>query len=173
MLIALSIALITAANIMFFSRRLLRYLYHFQEQDYNRKYFTGWMLENGIYDKKGTMIATIAAIAIEFNEKNSLTCIAICTIASIWLISLGFWEKDPRKIGSSKLEENEQSAAIYNRSLALHSIAFTITIGIIHQFNPEDDMALYWLAVIVSIQSSPVWLFIAKKMSKNKFKSDI
>jgi hypothetical protein len=169
MLIALSIALLTAANIMFFSRRLLRYLYHFQEQEYNRKYFTGWMIENGIYDKKGTMIATIAAIAIEFNEKYSLTCIVICLIGSFWLISLGFWEKDPRKVGSSRLEENEQSAAIYNRSLALHSIAFTIAIALIHRFNPEQDMALYWLAIIVSIQSSPIWLFIAKKISKHKF----
>ena len=65
MLTALSLSLISAAAIIFFSRRLLRYLRNFQEGGYSRMQFTNWVIANGIYDKKGSLIATIAALSLE------------------------------------------------------------------------------------------------------------
>ena len=47
MLIALSVAIISIGAILFFGRRLLRYLRHFQEFDYSKSQFKDWILENG------------------------------------------------------------------------------------------------------------------------------
>ncbi len=166
MLIPLSLAIISAANIMFFSRRLLRYLYHFQEGGYSRRSFTNWMMDNGIYDRKGTVIAAIAAALLEFSKPTELISFGICTVASVWLISLGFWEQDPRKVGHTKLEETARAAGIYNLSLALYSIGFTIAIYVIHMYSSDDDLALYWIAVIVAIQSAPIWPIIARSICR-------
>jgi UDP-N-acetylmuramoyl-tripeptide--D-alanyl-D-alanine ligase len=158
----LSLSFISAASIIFFSRRLLRYLYYFQEGGYSRRYFKNWMIENGIYDRKGTLIATIAATALELIGENESLSLVVSTIGAICLIGLGFWEDDPRKVGTSKLQVTDRSTAMYNLSLALYSIIFMLLICCIYKFTHDDDLALYWLAVIVAIQSSPIWLIIAK-----------
>jgi UDP-N-acetylmuramoyl-tripeptide--D-alanyl-D-alanine ligase len=161
----LSLSFISAASIIFFSRRLLRYLYHFQEGGYSRRYFKDWMIENGIYDKKGTLIATIAAISVELIGENQSLSLVITTLGAACLIGLGFWEDDPREVGTIKLRPTDRATAIYNLALALYSIFFTLLIcGIYYIFSHHDDLALYWLAVIVAIQSSPFWLIIARSI---------
>jgi UDP-N-acetylmuramoyl-tripeptide--D-alanyl-D-alanine ligase len=165
MLIILSLSFIAAASIIFFSRRLLRYLYHFQEGGYSRRYLKNWIVENGVYDKKGTFIAAIAAILIEFiGEHNQLLSFVISAIGAGSLIWLGFWEDDPRKVGTPKLQSSDRAIGIHNLALALYSIACTLSMWGIHVFTDHEDLAPYWLTVIVGIQSSPIWLVIARTM---------
>jgi UDP-N-acetylmuramoyl-tripeptide--D-alanyl-D-alanine ligase len=166
MLTALSLSIISAASIMFFSRRLLRYLYHFQEGGYSRRSFTKWMIDNGIYDRKGTVIAAITAAILEFLKPSPLIESAICAIAGIGLVSLGFWEADPRKEGDTRLQETVRSAGIYNLALGLYSIGFTIAVYAIHRYSKDDDLALYWIAVIVAIQSAPIWPLVARSIRR-------
>jgi UDP-N-acetylmuramoyl-tripeptide--D-alanyl-D-alanine ligase len=161
MLIPLSISIISAASILFFSRRLLRYLYHFQAGGYSRNRFKNWLVENSIYDKKGTLIATIAAISIELIGENEVIALAICIVGAVALILLGFWEQDPRKVGRKRLQMTDRATFIYNISIALYSIVFAILVCCIYALN-HDDLAPYWLAVIMAIQSSPLWLTIAR-----------
>lgn len=162
MLTIFSLSFIAAASIVFFSRRLLRYLYHFQEGGYSRRYLKDWIVENGVYDKKGTLIAAIAAISIEFTGETQLLSLAISTFCAGCLIWLGFWEEDPRKVGKIKLEPTERAIDIYNLTLTLYSIVFTLSMCGIYMFTEHEDLAPYWLTVIVGIQSSPIWLVIAR-----------
>ena len=131
-------------------------------QPYSRRYFKNWIVENGVYDKKGTLIAAIAATVLELIGDHELIGLVISTIAAICLIWLGFWEDDPRKVGTPKLQATDRATAIYNLALALYSISFTILICCLYRFTHDDDLALYWMAVILAIQSSPIWLVIAK-----------
>ncbi len=168
MSIIFSLSFITAASIIFFSRRLLRYLYHFQEGGYSRRYLKNWILENGVYDKKGTFIAAIAAILIELiGEHNQSVSLVISAISAVSLIWLGFWESDPRKVGTSKLKSTDRAIDIYNLTLTLYSIVFTLSICGIYMFTEHEDLAPYWLAVIVGIQSSPIWLVIARTICRS------
>jgi UDP-N-acetylmuramoyl-tripeptide--D-alanyl-D-alanine ligase len=168
MSVIFSLSFITAASIIFFSQRLLRYLYHFQEGGYSRRYLKNWILENGIYDKKGTCIAAIAAILIELiAAHNQSVSFVISVIGAGSLIWLGFWENDPRKVGTPKLKSSNRAIDIYNLALALYSIAFMFSICGIYTFTDHDDLAPYWLTVIVGIQSSPIWLVIAKTICRS------
>ena len=165
MLTALSLSSICIASIVFFSRRLLCYLRHFQEGKYSRKYFKDWVIENGVYDKKGTLIAAAAAFCLEFlGDKHEYMSVAISLIAAGLLISLGYWEIDPRITGIPTLKTTNRATTIYNLALALYSVAFTLSIWTIYMFSNDDDLALHWLAVIVAIQSSPIWLIIARTL---------
>ena len=162
MLTIFSLSFIAAASIIFFSRRLLRYLYHFQKGGYSRRYLKDWIVENGVYDKKGTLIAAISAISIEFTGETQLLSLAISTFCAGCLIWLGFWEEDPRKVGKIKLEPTDRAIDIYNLTLTLYSIVFTLSMCGIYMFTEHEDLAPYWLTVIVGIQSSPIWLVIAR-----------
>jgi hypothetical protein len=169
MLIALSISIICAAAIIFFSRRLFRYLCHFQEVKYNRAQFSNWLVANGIYDKKGSAIATIAALGIELTKEKiliSLTISIVAAIATIWLV---YWEEDPRKSECLQLEATAQAIALYDLSLSLYSICLIVVMVATYLLGAGDDIACYWLVVIFAIQSSPVWLFIASNLLR-KFK---
>jgi UDP-N-acetylmuramoyl-tripeptide--D-alanyl-D-alanine ligase len=169
MLTALSISLVSASAIIFFSRRLLRYLRHFQEGEYSRRQFANWVIANGIYDKKGSLIATIAALALELTEESGLIFIAlvICTISSCALVWLALWENDPRevRVGGFRLQPTPRATAVYNLALSLYSIVLTFTIVSTYKLGAGDDIACYWLVVIVAIQSSPIWLVLASTLT--------
>jgi hypothetical protein len=166
MLIALSLSIISAGAIVFFSRRLLCYLRHFQQVDYCKKNFKDWLLENGIYDKKGSLIAAIAALAIELTKEEILLSVLISMIASVGLVWLSISENDPRKTGSFKLQATQQSTEIYNIALGVYSILFTISVLTVYRLGADDDIACYWLVVIIAIQSSPIWLVLSNSIHK-------
>jgi hypothetical protein len=158
---ALSLSIISAAAIIFFSRRLLCYLRHFQEVGYSTRLFKDWMLANGIYDKKGSLVATIAALVIEITKESSTNSLIISTIAAVALIGLSLWEPDPCKVGYPILQPTKKAKNIYNLALSLYSIAFILCFVFVYNISADDDIAAYWLVVIVAIQSSPLWMITA------------
>jgi UDP-N-acetylmuramoyl-tripeptide--D-alanyl-D-alanine ligase len=166
MLTALSISVISVAAIVFFSRRLLCYLRHFQEVGYSARLFKDWMLANGIYDKKGSLVATLAALIIEITKESRFNSLIICIVAAIALFGLSWWEPDPRKVGYPILQPTKKATVIYNLALSLYSIAFVLSVIIVHQVSIDDDIAAYWLLVIVAIQSSPLWMIIANAINR-------
>jgi hypothetical protein len=162
MLVILDISLIAAATIVFFSHRILCYLRHFQEGNYCRREFKNWLLVNGIYDKKGSLIATIAAILCELTEeRNVMLSLGICAMGAVALIYLTLWENDPLDVGPFKLQPTRQARAIHKLAVCLYSISFSLAIVALYKLGAGDDIACYWLLVIVAIQSSPFWLFLA------------
>ncbi|WP_310422560.1 hypothetical protein [Chamaesiphon sp. VAR_48_metabat_135_sub] len=166
MITALSLSITSAAAIMFFSRRLLCYMRHFQEGGYSRRQFKDWVIANSVYDKKGSLIATIAALLLELTEHSNVRGIqlAICTISAIALVWLGFWENDPREVGPFKLKPTKRATTTYNLAVGLYSIALVIVTISVYKLGARDDIACYWLVVIAAIQSSPIWLVIASTL---------
>lgn len=165
MLTALSLSAISAAAIMFYSRRLLCYLRHFQDNKYSPKLFKEWLIANGVYDRKGSFIATIAALILEITKAHDLPALLICTISSVALIWMGLKEVDPRKAGYPILQPTQQARSIYHLGLNLFSVFFIGCITIVYFISADDDMAAYWLVAIVAIQSSPIWLLLANALT--------
>jgi hypothetical protein len=141
MLIALAIVIIAIGTISFFSHRLLCYLSHFQELDYSGKNFRDWIVENGIYDKKGSVISAIAALAIELTREKIVISLIISTLATAGLVWLRLLEDNPMKTGSLKI--TKQAAGIHNIALGLYSIAVTTSFIITYLLGADDDIACY------------------------------
>jgi UDP-N-acetylmuramoyl-tripeptide--D-alanyl-D-alanine ligase len=158
---ALSLFAISTAAIIFFSHRLLCYLRHFQERNYSPKLFKNWLLTNRIYDKKGSLIATLAAIAIEITSKNQIGSLVICTLAMAAFIWLSVWEGDPRKVGYPVLLPTQRVVVTYGLAVSLYAISLVLSIATIDRIIANFSMSAYWLLVIIAIQSSPLWMFLA------------
>jgi hypothetical protein len=153
-----------AAAIMFFSRRLLRYLWIFQKDGYRRRQFSKGLMDNNIYDRKGSLVATIAALAIELTREQLVVSSIISILAAIALVYLGFWENDPRLSESVKLVETDRSQKIYNLSLSCYSICLIVANISAYALGADDDISCYWLIAIIAIQSSPIWLLLASSL---------
>ncbi len=151
---------------MFFSRRLLCYLRHFQDVGYSTRLFKDWMLTNGIYDKKGSLIATIAALVIEITKESRTNSLIICIIAGIALVGLSLWEPDPTKVGYPILQPTTQAKKIYNLALTLYSVALISGFILVRIITVQYHISAYWILVIVGIQSSPLWMILAKILTR-------
>jgi hypothetical protein len=163
---ALALSIIAATAIMFFSRRLLRYLLHYQEVDYSTRLFKDWVVANGIYDKKGSLIATIAALVIEITQESRTNSLIICIIAGTALVWLSLWEPDPTKGGDPILQPTTKAKKIYNLALSLYSVALIIGFILVRIITVNYHISAYWLLVIVAIQSSPLWMVLAKILTR-------
>ncbi len=94
---------------------------HFQEGGYSRRQFKDWVIANGIYDKKGSSIATMTDLILELTERGKMTSLVISTLGAIALIWLSIWEPDPRKAEEFPLQPTRRATRIYNLALALYS----------------------------------------------------
>jgi UDP-N-acetylmuramoyl-tripeptide--D-alanyl-D-alanine ligase len=162
MLTIICLTVISAATILFFTRRGLRYLRYFQQEEYNGTRFKDWFLEKRTFDTKGTAIALLAALLSRFVTVGDMViCLAICLGAAATLVFFGFQEEDPRKVGKIKLKMTDRATAIYNLALALDAIATLLIISGTYTLGAGDSIYIYWLVAIVLIQSAPIWIVIA------------
>ena len=162
----LSVAVTAVGAILFFSRRLLCYLRHFQQVDYRKEQFKDWIFENGIYDKKGSLISAIAALTIELTREDIVISLVISTLATTVLLWISLTEDNPMETGSFKLQITAQAHGTYKIALGLYSILVAISFWITYALGGDDDLACYWLVVIISIQSSPIWLVLSNNLWK-------
>jgi UDP-N-acetylmuramoyl-tripeptide--D-alanyl-D-alanine ligase len=162
MLTIICLTVISAATMIFFTRRGLRYLRYFQQEEYNSTRFKEWFLETGTFDKKGSQIALIAAVTTRFSTAGDMqTCLVICLLSAAALVLIGFWEEDPRIVGKIKLNMTDRATAIYNLALGLYSLAVILAICGAYALGAGDSIYWYWLVAIILIQSSPIWIVIA------------
>jgi UDP-N-acetylmuramoyl-tripeptide--D-alanyl-D-alanine ligase len=162
MLTTICLTIISAATILFFTRRGLRYLRYFQQEEYNGTRFKDWLLEKRTFDTKGTLVALIAAVTSKFGTGGRMEdCLVICVMAAATLVFLGFKEEDPRQVGKIKLKMTDRATAIYNLALGLYAIATVLTISATYFWGAGDSIYIYWIVALVLIQSSPIWLAIA------------
>ena len=166
MLLALCLSIISTSAIVFSSHRLLCYLRHFQEVGYDEGRFGTWLRENSIYDRKGSSIATIAALIIELAHGKVETTLIVSTVAGIGLVWLALTEDDPRQHGVHLLQATKKSTAIYSMVLSWYSIMMVVAVMICYALGVHDDVVVYWLIIIISIQSSPIWLLLSARLYK-------
>jgi UDP-N-acetylmuramoyl-tripeptide--D-alanyl-D-alanine ligase len=172
MLTTICLALISAATILFFTRRGLRYLRYFQQEEYNGTRFKDWFLEKRTFDTKGTLIALLGAALSRFaTDGDMVICLVICLLASAALVFIGFREEDPRKVGKIKLNMTDRATAIYNLALGLNAIATILIITAAYFLGAGESIAIYWLVAVGLIQTSPIWIVIANAILwPNEFK---
>lgn len=162
MLTLICLTVISAAVILFFTRRGLRYLRYFQQEEYNGVRFKDWLLEKRTFDKKGTVIALLAAGLSRFASGGDMVlCLIVCLVAGTGLVFVGFSEEDPRKVGKIKLNMTDRATAIYNLALGLYFTAVVLKISGTYAFGAGDNIYWYWLVAAVLIQSSPLWIVLA------------
>jgi UDP-N-acetylmuramoyl-tripeptide--D-alanyl-D-alanine ligase len=162
MLTLLCLTIVSTATILFFTRRSLRYLRYFQQEEYNGTRFKDWFLEKRTFDTKGTLIALAAAALSRFATGGDMViCLAICLGAAAVLVSIGFKEEDPRKVGKIKLNMTDRATAIYNLALGLYAIATISVIAGTYALGAGERIYIYWLVTVALIQSSPLWIVIA------------
>ncbi len=162
MLTIICLTVISAATIVFFSRRGLRYLRYFQQEEYNGTRFKDWFLEKRTFDTKGTAIALLAAALTKFSTGGDLeTCLVICILSAATLVFVGWREEDPRIVGKIKLNMTDRSTAIYNLALGLYSIAVVLKISATYAIGAGNSIYWYWLVAAILIQSTPIWIVIA------------
>ncbi len=163
---------ISAAVILFFTRRGLRYLRYFQQEEYNGGRFKDWFLEKSTFDKKGSAVALIAAGLSKFATGGDMVlCLVICLFAAAVLVLVGLSEEDPRKVGKIKLNMTDRATAIYNLALGLYAIAVILVIAGTYAVGGGDRIYWYWLIAVGLIQSSPLWIVVANAILwPNEFK---
>jgi UDP-N-acetylmuramoyl-tripeptide--D-alanyl-D-alanine ligase len=162
MLTTICLVLISAATILFFTRRGLRYLRYFQQEEYNGERFKAWFVEKRTFDTKGTAIALLAAAMSRFATGGDMViCVLICLVAAAVLVFIGFQEEDPRKVGKIKLKMTDRATAIYNLALGLNAIATILIIAGTYAVGAGDSIYIYWLVAVGLIQSAPIWIVIA------------
>ncbi len=165
MLTIICLTIISAATILFFTRRGLRYLRYFQQEEYNGARFKDWFLEKRTFHIKGSLIALLAAALSRFATGGEMIiCVVICLITAVALILIGFGEEDPREVGKIKLKMTDRATAIYQLALGLYSIATIAIISGTYALGAGDNISIYWLVALVLIQSSPVWIVIANSI---------
>jgi UDP-N-acetylmuramoyl-tripeptide--D-alanyl-D-alanine ligase len=172
MLTLICLTVISAATILFFTRRGLRYLRYFQQEEYNGTRFKDWFLEKSAFDKKGTLVALIAAAASKFATGGDMTlCLIVCLIAAAALVFVGFSEEDPRVVGKIKLNMTDRATAIYNLALGIYAIAVIAIISGAYFLGLGESIYWYWLIAVGLVQLSPISIVIANSILwPNEFK---
>lgn len=172
MLALICLIVIATATILFFTRRGLRYLRYFQQEEYNPTRFKAWFIEKRAFDKKGTAIALLAAAGARFATGGEMAiCLLICLVATALLVLVGFKEEDPRIVGKIKLNMTDRATAIYNLAVVLYSIATILLISGTYALGAGESIYIYWLVTVGLIQSSPLWIAIANAILwPNEFK---
>jgi hypothetical protein len=102
----------------------------------------------------------------EMTKEQIVISLIVSTIAGAGLVWLALSEEDPCKVGSPLLKATKKSTTIYNLALSLYSILMVIAVVTVYALGADDDIAIYWLIVIIAIQSSPIWLFLSSSMCR-------
>lgn len=101
-----------------FSRtRLLHNLRFFQQEDYNPRRYLSWVWQHHFFDRKGTLLALIAAFIIYLTSSFTLSMV----FASLFVIRTAF-EEDPRTQGKLRLKMTERAKQLYNTALVMQAL---------------------------------------------------
>ncbi len=125
----IAIAALTAAQLFFFRRRSLRYLRFFQQEQYHRARFLGWVRSHGAWDKRGTLCALTAAGSLYgLNQlpAGRYLSLAVFLFFCAALCLLALTEENPRKAGKLPLVMTERAQRIACAALALFGLVWIL-----------------------------------------------
>ncbi|MGI9475874.1 MAG: Mur ligase family protein, partial [Hyphomicrobiaceae bacterium] len=111
-------ALVLLAAIVFATRRLLRYLHIFQQEEYDGRRFVKWLFSEAAFDKKlSAAILLLIVAARSMTDGAAMLDIAL----GIAFIAFAAIEPDPRKDAKKKLVLTE-------RAMRILGVAFLLTL---------------------------------------------
>ena len=99
----------------FLSKRLLRYLRYFQQEEYTPTRFIDWIKDNNAFDKRGTFVSLFGLAGIWYGDYQVFITLAI----SFLFLLIAILEEDPRKFGKKTLVLTQRAKSIYILALGL------------------------------------------------------
>lgn len=132
-----SSVLVLLAAIVFATRRLLRYLHIFQQDEYDGRRFANWLFAEAAFDKKlSAAILLLLVSARAMSDGATLLNLAI----GVAFIAFAAIESDPRKDAKKKLMLTERATRILGVAFLLMVIAACLALMLGGQW--------WWLAVV-------------------------
>ncbi len=166
MLTFICLGIVVIASIGFFRHRGFHYICCFHAQEYNEIQFKNWLIDNNVYDRKGSLIALLAAAASKYISNRAMEVgINICIVATLAMAILCLLEVNPRKIANVDRQISPRMYATYRIAMIIHAL-MTISVILIPYaiFRFEVRIFWYWLAVIFLIQLAPIWIVLANRI---------
>ena len=161
--------LLLISFVAFASRRLLRYLHIFQQEEYDGKRFLRWIRETRGFDKRLSLIFLVMSALLLATKGWWIGCVTpIAIFAGAY-----FLESDPRKVAKKKLVMTSRARRVFGIALALCTCVglVTLSIQIVFSFSfgaaAFKDMMLFgvWFALafplIFAVQFVPLSLVLA------------
>lgn len=158
-----SVIILTLGLLVFGWRRILSYLRYFQQEEYSRSRFMSWLTQKKAYDRRGSLILLIAAIAGMFTTTGAME-LALAILASAALALVVFYqEEDPRRSGKIKLNMTQRASKIAYVAMGLFLVGSLIPLvfscySCCSFRSPFDSTALFSLLLI---QAPPFLLMAA------------
>jgi UDP-N-acetylmuramoyl-tripeptide--D-alanyl-D-alanine ligase len=129
--------LVIGAAIVFSTRRLLRYLHIFQQEEYDGRRFTNWLFSTAAFDKK--LSAAIFLLIVAARSMN-ISWIALNIAIAVAFIAFAAIETDPRQEAKKKLVLTQRAVRILGVAFLLTVICACITLQLGGKW--------YWLALV-------------------------
>lgn len=132
--------LVLVAAIVFSTRRLLRYLHIFQQEEYDGRRFINWLFTEATFDKKlSAAILLLILAAISMNIGPIVLNIAL----AVAFIAFATVETDPRKDAKKKLVLTERATRILGVGFLLTVILACLALQLGGKW--------YWIAVVQAL----------------------
>lgn len=136
-MVVFSSILVLLASIIFSTRRLLRYLHIFQQDEYDAKRFVNWLFSEAAFDKKLT--AALFLLIIAAHSMNIGWTVLNTAIAAAFLAFAAI-ETDPRSNAKKKLVLTERATRILGTAFLLTVILVCLILQLGGNW--------YWIALV-------------------------
>jgi UDP-N-acetylmuramoyl-tripeptide--D-alanyl-D-alanine ligase len=148
--------------------RALIYLRYFQQEEYSARRFLNWMLKNFAFDKRGGAIFAVS-LGVLYLSGSLLFSWAF---ASLCLLILTYFQKDPRIVGKIKLNMTARASRIFYLAVLLFVILFLkmCLCGLSGTFFINHVLLIQFIPF--TLIASNLLLTPFEKYTKNKFKNE-
>lgn len=156
----LQYALVGIAALLFFSRRSLRYLQYFQQEEYNGARFLAWYRRYRAFDTRVTP-ALLVALGLGLLLPAGYAR-AAAFVAALALALLALFEGDPRKAGKLPLKLTARAKRIWMLAQALSAVLLIAALALCARFDATFTACALYL--IVHLQAVPLFLVLANRL---------
>ncbi|MFT5507778.1 MAG: UDP-N-acetylmuramoyl-tripeptide--D-alanyl-D-alanine ligase [Hyphomicrobiaceae bacterium] len=139
-MITFSSTLVLLAAIVFATRRLLRYLHIFQQDEYDARRFVNWLFSEAAFDKR--LSAALLLLIIAARNMN-IGWVTLNIAIGLAFLAFAAVETDPRSDAKKKLVLTERATRILGTAFLLSVIFACLAL----QFGGN----WYWLALVQSL----------------------
>jgi UDP-N-acetylmuramoyl-tripeptide--D-alanyl-D-alanine ligase len=146
---------IAFSSSLFIYGRLIRYLHYFQQEEYLTRRFLSWIYKSRVFDTRGSIVLLFGALSTYLLHKPLIIS---------FLVFLGFLllhanEEDPRIEGKKLLIMTERAKRILSLSFMIYCLFAS---GATLLFTWKQELFSSYLATLLLIQMTPLWLIFAK-----------
>lgn len=154
----LDIFVLSIGMLVFISRRILRYLRYFQQEEYTPSRFIDWLKQNNAYDTR----ASLAGILLFLHYVSPDAAPLANLLLGLFLFYYSYVEPDPTVSGKKLLVMTQRARAIYKVAFLLLGMIFLISI-----FGNSVENYIYY---VILVQSPPILLIASVLLLSGKEK---